>query len=246
MTSDAQQKVAVIDDDPAQAGVIEELVIDAGLKPLIVPKKFGKSLGALVGEVKNSAEAAICDHRLSPRGYATFAGAEAVARLYEEGIPALLLTQFEVDSDTELRLWRAHVPVLLTREEVSAQSISVSLEYARGELAGTVATERIAQRCIVRIVDVEPDDDAFDVVVTGWRPHTAVRLPMKLLPKALRREAKIDACFVAAVNIDADRPADLYFKDFELAPEPLDTSDTQQQEAGRGRVSRIVRSIRHK
>jgi hypothetical protein len=231
--------VAVIDDDPAQAGVIEELVIDAGLRPHLVEPAFGKSVGALVGAVRAAAGSAICDHRLSPRGYAKFPGAEAVASLYAARVPALLVTQFEVDSDMDVRLWRTSIPVLLSRESVSAQSIAAALEYVRRELSGTFTTERTAQECIVRVVDVNPADRTLDVIVGAWNPHHAVQLPMSLLPTTLRRHAKIDSCFVASVNVDAERPADLYFKDFRLAPKPFELPPaTTDASLEKGRVRR--------
>src|SRR5262245_6513403 len=85
--------VAIIDDDEEKARAVGFMVDDAGLKPVVIPGPF-RTVQDLVGRVKGQAAVAICDHRLTPGGFATFFGAEAVAQLIGAGVPAILLTQF--------------------------------------------------------------------------------------------------------------------------------------------------------
>jgi hypothetical protein len=221
----AKASVAIIDDERSQADVIQELVVDAGMKPIQLHQKFA-NVAELVKTVRGAAAAAICDHRLSPGGLAQFSGAEAVASLHSNKIPAVLLTQFEdVDGDVSIRRWRDRVPVVLSRPEAdNAQSIVEALDYCRLEIQGQRAPERRTQRCLVQVVsEIERvgDFDVVSVIVSQWKPHRAVRIPIDLIPLPLRPSIGPKRYLIANVNIDAETSHDLFFVDFGPAPDPL-------------------------
>src|SRR4051812_6757559 len=99
--------IAIVDDNTQAAEAVSYAVEDAGFKPWRFPGKGGTVENA-VAKIKENAEAAICDHRLSTLGFANFDGAELAARLIDENIPAVILSQFvDLDYGVSIRRWRA-------------------------------------------------------------------------------------------------------------------------------------------
>lgn len=216
------RRVAVVDDDPSQADVMSELIREAGYEPIILYSGF-KHVEDLVGKVRESADAAICDHRLRQRGFAGFNGAEAVASLFNVRIPSLLVTQYiDIDADVSIRLWRHLVPVLLNRDDADSDRIVQGLNECVRELRGEHPSSRRPWRTLIQVdeTDNESGEPVVDAHIPSWNPHQAVRFPAALVPPELRHNLAPGTCLFAKVNIGADRAEDLYFCDFEPAPEP--------------------------
>lgn len=215
------QRVAVVDDDPSQAEVMSELLRDAGYEPVILPHRFDR-VEELVGEIRQRAGAAICDHRLQPRGFARFYGAEAVAALTKECIPSLLVTQYIIDADVSIRLWRQYVPVLLPRDDANPDRIIQGINECVQEIRGEFLSSRRPWRALIQVDEVsqESGERVVDAHVPSWNPHQAVRFPAALIPPPLQSNLARGVCLFAKVNIGASRAEDLYFFDFESAPNP--------------------------
>jgi len=211
--------IAIVDDDRGEAKVAELEVEDAGFKPFIVEGGPFQKVEDLVSLISSKAHAAICDHRLGHSGFANFSGANLVARLYDLQIPALLISQYaDIDNSIPIRTCRDKIPVLLNRDETDASSIARGIEYCVNELHGQIASTRKPHRTLLRIEDI--GQDAIDVIIPGWNPHRAVRLPKSLLPRSLgRSHLKRGVRLFAQVNIGAEKASELYFKNFEVAPE---------------------------
>jgi len=217
------RRVAVVDDDPSQADVMSELIRDAGYEPIIILGPRFDRVEDLVDKVRESADAAVCDHRLQPRGFAGFYGAEAVAALIGLSVPSLLITQFiDIDADVSIRLWRHLVPVLLSRDEADPDRIVQGLNECIREAHGEHLSTRRPWRALVQVdaTNEESGKRVIDAHVPSWNPHQAVRFPAALIPQNLQPNLIPGSCFFAKVNIGADRAEDLYFFDFESAPEP--------------------------
>ena len=215
-------RVAVVDDDPFQAEVMSELIRGAGHEPIILDQGFDH-VEDLVLQVRERADAAICDHRLGPRGFARFNGAEAVAALIAESIPSLLVTQYiDIDADVSIRRWRHGVPVLLSRDDADPDRITQGLSECVRELRGEHLPSRRPWRTLIQVdaIDQESGEPVIDAHIPSWNPHQAVRFPAALVPQGLRSNLSPGAYLFAKVNIGADRAEDLYFFDFEPAPEP--------------------------
>ena len=63
----------------------------------------------------------------------------------------------------------------------------------------------------------------IDAVVPGWDENRVVSLPLDLIgDQVLREEVRQGyvAWLIAKINVDAERPADLFFSDFERSPSP--------------------------
>lgn len=217
------RRVAVVDDDPSQADVMSELIRDAGYEPIIIFGPRFERVADLVGKVRESADAAICDHRLQPRGFATFNGAEAVAALLQVRVPSILVTQYiDIDADVSIRLWRHQVPVLLSRDDADPDRIVQGLNECVLAARGEHLPSRRPWRTLIQVDETseESGERVVDAHIPSWNPHQAVRFPVALVPQPLRPNLAPGVCLFAMVNIGAERAEDLYFFDFETAPEP--------------------------
>jgi len=215
-------RVAIIDDKPSDADYMGELVRDAGYDPIVVPRPFG-DLMALISTLRGQADAVVCDHRL--RGLAPFSGAEAVARFVELHIPAVLVTQYvDIDADVSIRRWRQRIPVLLSRDEADSDRIRQGLMECAREIHGEYPPGRRPWRTLIQ-VDGMAEDSGEEVVearVLAWNPLEVVRFPSSLVPPELRRSLAEGSCLFAKVNIGAEAAEDLFFEDFEPAPDPVE------------------------
>lgn len=217
--------IAIVDDNIQTAEAVGFAVEDAGFRPWIFPGK-GRTVGWTVSKIKENAQAAICDHRLSPLGFAAFTGAELAARLIRNNIPAVLISQFvNQDYDVSIRRWRAKLPGLLSRDECRAETIKDALELCRREMKGEIVAGRRKHRTLLRIADMqtEGDEKVLDAVLPAWNRQRAVRFPVDLIPARLRLHLKKGDYFIAYVNLAATRPEDLFFENFE-ATCPMDES----------------------
>lgn len=219
--------VAIIDDNPQTAEVVRYVVEDAGFNTWIFPDK-GQTIDSAAQKIKDNAQAAICDHRLSPLGFANFDGAELAARLISDNIPAILISQFvNQDYDVSIRRWRAKVPSLLSRDECRPETIKDALELCRREMSGEVVAGRRKHRTLVRIADTqkEGEEEVIDAILPAWNRQQAVRFPVSLVPSPLRPHLKKGAYFIAYVNLAATRQEDLFLEGFEK-PRPLDENSS--------------------
>jgi hypothetical protein len=213
-------RVAIIDDNLDDADAMSELVRDAGFEPIVIRHPFS-AISGLGSNVRQQAEAVICDHRL--RNFAPFMGAEAVANLVSQKIPALLITQYiDIDADVTIRQWRAGVPVLLSRDKVSPEGITEGLARCLREIQGEYLPGRRPRRVLIQIDSISQEGNAgvIDAWIPSWNPRRMVRFPVELVPPELQHLVVPNAFLIAKVNIGAEEAADLYFRDFEPAPDP--------------------------
>ena len=222
-----QKKVALVDDDPTAAATMKVLLEDAGYEPIGVESPL-ESIHDALAQIKGMAGAAICDHRLSPRGLASFSGAELVAQLYESSFPAVLISQyFKIDQNVSIRKYRSKIPILLARDELGPDQLADAIQACTDEIRGQMSPHRKAWRTLVRVVakDTEGGEDVLDAIIPGWRPDEAVRFPAELLGSYKRelpegRSDRLQLRFFARVNIGAEDARDLYLEGFEPANEP--------------------------
>ncbi|MDE2893257.1 MAG: hypothetical protein OXN86_12215 [Chloroflexota bacterium] len=223
--------MAVIDDEQLNADTTAGVVSDASLKPVVISRDAGQfpSVSDLLEMVQSArCEAVICDHRLSTKGLAQFTGAQFVSQLYQQHIPAVLLSTFAaIDKDDSIRRYRSEIPLVMARSELAPESLVKGLEYCRDELEGHVAPERQPWRTLVRIVDVLHDvnQGVVDAVLHNWNPNSAVRFPLEVVDNpevasALQADFSGELRVFARVNIGCRDESELFFGGFEVAPEP--------------------------
>lgn len=104
------QRVMLIDNQADSLDAIAYHVEEASLKPIVHHNSF-TSIQECLSMVTTKAEAAIFAHHIAPKNRTHFTGALAVAQLYRQQFPSLLVTAWaEADIDN-IRLFRRNIPV---------------------------------------------------------------------------------------------------------------------------------------
>ena len=222
-------RVALVDDDPAERETVSLQLEDAGFEPILVDK-LSLTVESAVDQLRSMAVAAVCDHRLSPRGLANFTGAELVAGLYDRQFPAVLLSGYlQDDQDVSIRRYRDKIPVLLSRQTSSSGHLRDGIATCQGEINGNVNPERLGMRSLIRVIDRrrESSDDIVSVIVPAWSQEKFVRIPTSLLGEFVTMlpesgEVRPRLYLIGTVNIGAQSASDLFFNDFEPGPELRD------------------------
>lgn len=230
-TIEETTRVAVIDDVRGQAETAAGIAEEAGLVPVIISEGDGvfrtpQDLLARLHYEKGTA--AICDHRLSHTQFAHFTGAEFVATLFQQKIPGLLLSTFAaIDGDTTIRLHRANIPYIVSRDNFVPDEILRGLRRCAEELDGNTPPERVSRRTLVRIVDVlnEGTTPVVDAIVHTWNPNQAIRFPLDTIEDqnirhVLEQGLDTELRLFAQVNVGCQDDNGIFFKGFEFAPEP--------------------------
>jgi CheY-like chemotaxis protein len=221
-------RVLVIDDDEEDRSSTRMHLEDHGLD-VIAPDRRYTTVEELVGYVTSQhVDVTICDHRLQPRQLAPFYGAQAVAELVQRSQVAVLVTGYaDMDFDTSIRTYRAHIPALLRREQLQEpEALDEVVSAVRGEMAGIIPPDRRLWQTVLRVGDVSEEGalPVLDVFIPGWRPAHAVRMPSTLLPPSLRADiAQLHGRFLLAeVNIGASEKEDLFFGRVEGLADPAE------------------------
>ncbi len=228
-------RVAVIDDERFKAETVAGIVEEAELVPVIISENDGpfQTVAQLLERIRSDhCAAVICDHRLAGTPFASFTGAALMAALYRAQIPGVLLSTFaDMDSDTTIRRYRAQIPCLVRRSNLEPDSLLQGLRLCADEFNGRVVPERCPRRTLVRVVGVSPgpvhDGMVVEAIMHSWDPDRCVRFPLELvenpqIQQALREDFRGEMRLFAQVNVDCQDSMDLFFQDFELAPEPHD------------------------
>lgn len=225
MQTNNKNKIVIIDDEKDFAEAAAWEVEEAGYEPFKIVEGSFNEVDDLIFQIPGDTYGVLCDHRLGKSGLANFYGSDLVAALYDRKIPALLDTQFyDMDSDVSIRKRRHKIPVLLNKDKVDASTIEEGMRICLLEFDGNIASNRRPYRNIMWIVDInqESNEEVIDVIIPGWNPHKAVRLPVSLIRDEwiLDFHPIIGNYLIADVNNGAENSEDLYFTQFEIAPEP--------------------------
>ena len=229
MVAELQPAVAVVDDDADFANNTARSLRREGLRTVVITDEHFNEVQDLVERIlETGCSAAVIDHRLSPRNMASFEGAAVVAELYEREFPAVLLSGFLADDvDVSLRRWRDRTPCVVSREQAPlGTSLVAAIAECSRELRDGPNEDRRARRVLIRVVEVEGPHEAEIVVavISARDPDMQIRFPISLIENQNLRKAVVDGDLpirlFARVNVGTDDPADLFFKDFEPAPEP--------------------------
>ena len=213
MVSASIKRVAVIDDKKEARDSLAEYIVDARLQPIVHENHF-ENLDAFLVRVRDTADAAVCDHHLSPGNYAKFKGAEAVAKLYRAHIPALLVTAY-LNSNLEIRPCRREIPLVLPSMGWEPEMIRVGFKMCLEEFDHVYTLERRPQRTILRVEDIDGDSGNLYVVIPAWNTKLVVDIPAIMLPRHIG-PIKAGNRLLAVVNVGANDESELYFDDFSI------------------------------
>jgi len=213
--------IAIVDDDPENAETYSINVEHGGGKAITFTENLG-DLEPLLQEVEAKANGVLCDHRLGHRTLATFTGARAVAEWFKHKFPAILVSSYvNLDMHTTIREWRRYIPVVIDKDAITKEAIIKGFADCKQELASNLPTYRKPRRAIVMVVDSGEYAGAeyIDAIVAQWS-RMPVRFPKSLLGQLESHSIEMGMRFIADVNIGARSAEELFFENFELAPEP--------------------------
>lgn len=212
--------IAIVDDDETERILLGEDLRAWGCQPELLKGSYA-DVPSLIREIKERlSDFVICDNHLQQAGYARFYGAEAVAMLIQSGIPSVLVTQHQDTDITRLKKWRPQLPVILDKSNIDKKNVELAFDKCIAEVDGRTALDRHPYRVLVE-VDAVRDNEVI-VFVDSWNPRESVSFPRELLAKLDLSLIKEGTLLLAEVNIGATNRRDLFFKNFELAPEPGD------------------------
>lgn len=218
------KRVAVVDDDLDTAEMLVETLELAGFDSFHV-KAEQPSVESLVQQIAQDADAAVCDHRLSHHGFASFTGSELGAALTRAGVPTVVVTEFLEQESVSIRTYREALPVVLRRTDTrDRQVVSDALHASQRELQGNKTRDRRTERTLMLVKYRDPDAKWIDVAVIGWTQADTVPIALELVPEPMRPSMQEGAWFSVESNLNAPGTGELYFRNFQPSapPDPND------------------------
>ncbi len=209
--------IAVIDDDETERFLLSDELRNWGYQAESFKGSY-TDVESLINEVRDRhSDFVICDNHLQQAGYARFFGAEAVVALIQSGIPSILITSHQDTDVTRLKKWRPQLPVILDKSNIDKRNVELAFDKCSAEVKGIVAPDRRPYRVLMEVdVLYETEVIAF---VDAWRPRESVSFHRNLLGN-LGGSIKEGTLLLVEVNIGATNRRELFFTNFELAPEP--------------------------
>ena len=213
------QRVMVVDNQPDSLDAIAYSIEEASLEPIVYQKPF-TSIQECLSMVTEKAEAAIFAHHLGPQNTVHFSGASAVAHLYQQQFPSLLVTAWaEADIDN-IRPFRKSIPVVMRSSEATPEAIIEGIRQCSLEFENHYLPERRPWRTMLEIEEINQESNLVYAIIPGWHPDEVVRFPLAMFPENLQPLVIADAYFFAKVNVGAKNQNQLYFQEFEVAEAP--------------------------
>lgn len=221
--------VAIVDDDGDDRLALQDTLDEAEYTTIVreAPISDTSELMSWLSDV--GADAIGCDHFLSGSDYAGFHGAEAMSLIYREmKLPGFLTSAFIATGGAlEIRRERQFLPSVVHKGDWSPDVLRHAIEYCARELGGDIPLGRRAQRTGIEITRFHSyrRDPVVEAILPGWNPRSSVEFPLDLIQD---EELKTNVVagqvtwLIAWVNVGAESAEDLFFLDFEAAPEPLD------------------------
>lgn len=214
--------IAIVDDNMQNAEALSVNVETCGSKAITFVEDFS-DLDALIKKVMEKSNGVLCDHRLGYGTPATFSGAKAVASWYDHQFPAILVSEYtDLDMYTTIRKYRRKIPVAIPRDTISKKNLIEGFIICLNEIKNHLPPYRKPRRALVRIVGTSVDSniDIVEAFIPQWNLHKAVRFPLSLFGNVKKDDIKPNMLFIADINIGARDTQELFFENFELAPEP--------------------------
>ncbi|MGO7204471.1 hypothetical protein ACCT30_25090 [Rhizobium ruizarguesonis] len=214
--------MAIIDDDTHTREEAVFWLQQGGFNAKPLNGKYGQDIDRLVSDACDGVDYVFTDQRLSTHGFAQIQGIELAARLNKINKPTILVTQFTETDEAKFKPFRSQVPVILPRNKIDKADFRELFERVRLELTGQHSPDRQLYRSTFAVESVEGNPPMVVGFLPSWSQNSAVTFPLDLIPAALQTHVKPGGFLFVRVNLNAEKAADLYYEDFELAPEPQD------------------------
>ena len=223
------QTVAVVedtlDDDYYDLPINFSVPEIAGFTLRYVPPSR-QSISDIIDFIRETAQGAICTHRLKQRGPTYFYGAELAAALYDAKIPTVVVTQYTaIDFNGLLRKWRDKLPAVFNPREFDTDTILDGFDLCIQELQGTFSKERLPHEVLLNVSNIEHEGNerVVDVYIPhDWDHYQIIRFPISLIPADLHPQIVRDSWLKAEVNVGARFCDELYFRNISLSEPPDD------------------------
>lgn len=205
--------VAVVDDEKGSRESLGWMLSDADLEMREVDGPL-RDIDSAQESAFSAADALICDHHLSVRNYAVFAGAELVARSVRAGSLAILCTRFIGPDIDDIRPLLQYIPVVRRPDELNEpKELYRALVLCADELDGNAPPQRRLWRA--QLVVDRVDDSSFDVSVPSWELEESIRLRLEDVPQRLRPHVKVGFRTHVRTNLGAEEADQLFIESWE-------------------------------
>lgn len=217
--SNSSRNVGIIDDNPTNRERYSDFVRSKSFEPIAFEGQLD-SIDSLIAQAKEyNITYALCDHRLFEQGdYAAFYGSEAVATFYKthEIAPVLITGYEDEDSESTIREFRKDIPVLMHSSDVSPKQLErAMIQSYKESIEGIIPPEREACPAIMTVTAVF--GELVKVEICQWNTGIEVGFPISLIPSQIQSKLKSGCTLRGEVNVDAEKPEDLFFKNLKLA-----------------------------
>jgi hypothetical protein len=212
-------QVAVIDDDEASRKAVAETVADGNVQSVPLVGPLGP-MDTVLANIRSTSDALVSDHHLTKHQYASFGGAEVVAKAYRERFPAVLCTGWAQANIVEIRALRRWIPSVINSDDATDPEVFISgFKLCIEEFRGEFSSARKPWRALVRVEAAQLDGQTptVYVVVSSWHPQKVIGLLAKSLPSDIVNRVRSGTeRFHAQVNKGAESDSELFFDEWTL------------------------------
>jgi hypothetical protein len=227
-----KRRIAILEDDPTNRERLSDLISLCGGEPVPASPKAPKLIDFDNFLKKNHSSLIVCDHRLFEHGnYASYTGAEAIAKSYLNGLGGVLVTAWEKDdSESSIRKFRRWIPALIHSSDLNRIVLEEALLKADQEVREkNPPPERLPHRTIMTIESINNIGrvQIVKVIMSQWNIQQEVGFPLSIIPNQIKSEVSPGKMLIAQVNIGALNAEDLFFTEFEsIDPYVFEKSQT--------------------
>ena len=214
-------RIAIYDDQDDSRESSVDNVYEAGYVPEPIKEPLF-TIDDCVSYLSNF-DGALVDHRLSPGNFGDYTGAEVVSRLYSLKKPALLITAWAHGHPEALQPFNKFlVNVVKKGEDDEIEQIRTGFKTYVDEINNIFVPERKPTRTVMVVAsDFEPNEglDRVDAFLPSWNPNEGITFPIDIVPEEFWPYLKKDQCFLVNANTGAESQHELFFENFDLAPD---------------------------
>jgi hypothetical protein len=201
-------RVALLEDQQTQRDELVLVLKTKSLVPVSIEQARGTS-GELAREIEGRhVSLALCDQNLY--GMTNTTGAEVVAKLTDDHVPAILYSE-QKDEIPHFRHLLNRIPRFFDRDEIEkldlkAEAVKIASEF------GNEPLEKRPYRTLLRIEDVI-NGDTVAFLVPAWDGNQCIEMSMRGFPERIRPKVIAGSRLFAKVNLHALDKTHLFVTD---------------------------------
>lgn len=154
----------------------------------------------------------LIDYNLKKGNFSKENGVVIAARLFHQGVPAVLTTVSRMADIHEAIWFGRYVPAHMMKSRM--ELIESAFNRAMGEIEGRIAPERKAYRTVVRVESI--DSRHCNLIILAHDPYEPVVVATTDLKARIGRDPVEGLRFKAEINIGAPTSEDLFISEVEL------------------------------